>query len=138
MGYVGTVPVPIAELEATLRDAGFRWDPLSLYHYTLIGNSSDGSWTLRSSWFADRQLRVILFGRGSDRTDIYAHTEYSWIRHPIKHAAEEDIRRSEGATTMRRILEAHGVEYDRESTVTRTAVHLLDRLRSIRATRTRF
>lgn len=128
-GYVGTVSLSKAELEATLRDAGFQWDPVSLYHYTLVGNSSDGSWVYRSSRLADRQLHVVLFEQGSDRTEIYAHTEFSWIRHPIKHAEEESIRRSEGARTMRRILEECGVAYDRHSIVTRRATQIVGRIR---------
>jgi hypothetical protein len=128
-GYVGTVSVPIAELEATLREVGFRWDPVSLYHYTLIGNSSDGSWVYRSSRLSDRQLHVVLFGKERDWTEIYAHTEYSWIRHPLKHARQEDIRRSEGARTMRRILERCRVEYDRKSILTRGVTQAGGRIR---------
>lgn len=128
-GYVGTASVPIAELEKKLHDEGFSWDPLSLYHYTLIGNESDGSWTYRSSRLADRQLHVVLFERRRDRTDVYAHTEYSWLRHPLEHAEQEAIRRSDGVATMRRALEAWDVEYTCESLVTRTVRHTLIRLR---------
>lgn len=128
-GYVGTVSMPRPELEAMLHDLGFRWNPLSLFHYTLVGESSDGSWVYRPSVFADRQLHVVLYGKGSSWTDIYAHTEFSWIRHPLKHAKEEEIRRAEGAVTMRRMLEQFGVEYDRKSIVTRSVVQLADRVR---------
>ncbi len=128
-GYVATVPVPIEELEEKLHDEGFSWDPLSLYHYTLVGNESDGSWAYRPSWLADRQLHVVLFERSRDRTDIYAHTEYSWLSHPLKHADQEGIRRSDGVEVMRRVLESWGVDSTRESLVTRTLRHAVVRLR---------
>ncbi|WP_126662062.1 hypothetical protein [Haloterrigena salifodinae] len=128
-GYVATVSVPIAEVETKLHDEGFTWDPLSLYHYTLVGNKSDGSWTYRSSRLANRQLHVVLFERRRGRTDVYAHAEYSWLRHPLKHAEEKAIRRSDGAATMQRVLEAWDVDYTRESIVTRTVRHTLARLR---------
>lgn len=131
-GYAATASVPIAELERKLHDEGFSWDPLSLYHYTLVGNESNGSWTYRSSRFADRQLHVVLFERPRGRTDVYTHAEYSWLRHPLKHAEQEAIRRSDGAATMRRALEAWDVEYTRESIVTRTVRHVLARLRDDR------
>ncbi|WP_310907872.1 hypothetical protein [Natrinema sp. 1APR25-10V2] len=128
-GYVATVPVSIGDVEEKLHEEGFSWDPLSLYHYTLVGNGSDGSWAYRPSRLADRQLHVVLFERSRDRTDIYAHTEYSWLSHPLKHAEQEGIRRTDGVETMRRVLESWGVDYTRESVVTRTMRHAVTRLR---------
>ncbi len=128
-GYVATVSAPVGEVEKKLHDDGFSWDPLSLYHYTLVGKGSDGSWTYRSSRLADRQLHVVLFERSRDRTDIYAHTEYSWLSHPLKHAEQEDIRRTDGVETMRRLLESWGVDYTRESVVTRMMRRAVTRLR---------
>lgn len=124
-GYVGTIDLPIDDLEAELRDGGFTWDPLSMYHYTPAGSSTDGSWAYRSSWFADRQLHVVLFAQALDRTDVYAHDEFSWLRHPIKHAREVDIRRREAVAEMRRWLERTGLEYERHSSVRRRIRHAL-------------
>ena len=128
MGYVGTVQLPIADVEATLRDGGFAWDPVSLYHYTPAGSSTDGSWVYRSSPFADRQLHVVLFVQAPDRTDIYAHAEFSWLRHPVKHAREVGIRREEGVAEMRRWLDAQGLDYERESVLRRRAEHVVRRV----------
>ena len=128
-GYVATVPLPISDLEAELRNGGFAWDPLSTYHYTPEGNSTDGSWAYRSGWFADRQLHVVLFAQGSERTDVYAHDEFNWLRHPIKHAREVDIRRDEGVAEMRRWLAVRGVEYERDSVVRREVRHAVERIR---------
>lgn len=128
-GYVGTARLPIADLEAKLRNGGFAWDPISLYHYTPAGSSTDGSWVYRSSLFADRQLHVVLFSQALDRTDIYAHAEFNWLRHPLKHAEQVNIRREEGVAKMRRWLDAQGLEYERESVVRRRVEHVVERIR---------
>lgn len=128
VGYVGTVHLPRDDLEAKLQDGGFTWDPFSLYHYTPTGSSTDGSWVYRSSPFADRQLHVVLFSQ-SDHTHIYAHDEFNWLRHPLKHAKQVDIRREQGVDEMRRWLSARGIEFGRESVVRRRAEHLASRVR---------
>ena len=128
-GYVGTVQLPIDEFEAELRDGGFAWDPLSTYHYTPEGSSTDGSWAYRPSLLADRQLHVVLFAQDEGRTDVYVHEEFSWVRHPIKHARELDVEREEGVETMRRWLEARGLEYQRHSFVRRKLRHTVHQVR---------
>lgn len=122
--YAGTVRCRIDELESRLADAGFHWDPVSLYHYTPLETKADGSWVHRDSLFADRQLHVVLFAQREDRVDLYAHYEYSWIRHPIKHALQEDIRHAEGGERMRAHLEALDLEVYHESVVRRKLFHL--------------
>ena len=128
-GYVGTVQLPIDELEAELRDGGFSWDPLSMYHYTPEGSSTDGSWAYRSSWLADRQLHVVLFAHSRDRTDVYAHDEYNCLRHPVKHAEEVDVRRKDGVAEVRRWLAGRGLEYERDSWIRRKFSHAMERIR---------
>ena len=127
--YVGTVHLSVDELEAELRTGGFTWAPMSLYHRTPSGTSTDGSWTYRSSRFADRQLHVVLFAQSPERVDVYAHSEYNWLRHPIGHVERRDIRREEGSEEMRRWLDARGLDYDHELVVRRRAVHLLEHVR---------
>src|SRR6056297_3539458 len=128
-GYVGTVPLSFDDLAAELRDGPFTWDPLSMYHYTLEGNDTDGSWAFRSSWLGDRQLHVVLFATGSKSTEVYAHDEFNWLRHPTKHAREVDIRREAGSAEMRRWLDEQGIEYDRDSLPVRKVKHATERLR---------
>lgn len=128
-GYVGTVDLPIADFEEKLLDSGFAWDPLSMYHYTPEGNDTDGSWVYRESWFADRQLHVILIDGGTEATEVYAHEEYNWARHPVEHAREADINRHEGSAEMRRWLEARGIIYARDSRVRRKIRHNVRRAR---------
>lgn len=128
-GYVGTVRQPIEDVEAELRDGGFTWDPLSLYHYTPEGDNADGSWAYRSSWLADRQLHVVLFAEGSAVTGMYAHEEFNWSRHPIKHAREVDIRREEASAQMRRWIDARDLEYEQDPAPLRKIRHTVTRLR---------
>jgi len=111
---VGTIPQPIETVESVLRDGGFRWDPLSLYHYGPDGEDADGSWAYRPSQLADRQLHVVLITDGSDATEVYAHDEFNCLRHPVKHVNEIDIRRREGRAEMRRWLDARGLTYDHD------------------------
>lgn len=127
-GYVATVHLPIDDLEAELQEGGFTWDPISLYHYTPEGNSTDGSWAYRSKWLADRQLHVVLFAQRSDRTEVYAHDEFNWLRHPTKHASEVNIQRQKGATEMRRWLAARDLEYERDSLLWRKIRHAVGRI----------
>ncbi|ESP87420.1 hypothetical protein K933_14133 [Candidatus Halobonum tyrrellensis G22] len=128
--YVGTVGRPIAELEAALSKGGFAWDPVSAYHYTPAGSSADGSWVYRSGPFGDRQLHVVLFAPDADRTDVYAHDEFNWLRHPVEHAREEDIRREQGSAEARRWLDARGIEYERDSRARRRLKHAIERVRA--------
>lgn len=128
-GYVGTVHRPIEDVESELRDGGFAWDPVSMYHHTPEGDDADGSWAYRSSWLADRQLHVVLFSEGAEVTEVYAHDEYNWSRHPLKHAREVDIRREEGSAEMRRWMDGSGLEYERVSAPLRKARHAVTRLR---------
>ena len=128
-GYVGTVDVPVGDLERELREGGFAWDPLSMYHHTREGSSTNGSWVYRSSWFADRQIHVVLFTQGLDRTDVYAHDEFSWLRHPLKHVREVDIRREPAAAEMRRWLDERELGYERRSLTWRKLKHGLQRFR---------
>lgn len=127
--YVATVHLPIEDLEDHLRAGGLTWAPFSLYHRTPMGTSTDGSWTYRPSPLADRQLHVVLFAQSADRVDVYAHEEYNWLRHPVKHARRRDIRREAGSEQLRRWLDAQALAYDHESIVRRKAVHLVELLR---------
>lgn len=129
-GYVGTVPETVPEFETTLRRLGFSWDPLSLYHHTSTGRTSDGSWTYRESILADQQLHAVMFDRGDDTLDLYAHVEPSWIRHPLGHALMDDIDRRRGVTRMRELLENAGIDHEKRSEPELALGRLVDVLRA--------
>lgn len=122
--YAGTAHCRIDDLEAHLSQAGFHWDPISLYHFTPLGTRADGSWVYRDSPLADRQLHAVLFAQNEDRVDVYGHYEYSWIRHPIRHALQEDIRHEEGGRRMRAHLQALDLSTEHEFVVLRKLAHL--------------
>ena len=127
--YAGTVHCPMDEFVSTLRAGGFSWGPISWYHQPPVGRAPDGSWTYRDGPLADRQLHVVLYAREAERIDAYAHDEYNWMRHPVKHLKQVDIRRSKGAAEMRRWLDGRGLDYDHESRLRRRATRLAVRFR---------
>lgn len=129
-GYVGTVPNAVPAFETTLRRLGFSWDPLSLYHHTPTGRTSDGSWTYRKSVLADRQLHVVLFERESDRLDMYAHEEPSWVRHPLGHARMNDIDRERGVDRLTSMLDSAAIEYEQKSDWRKRLGRFVDRFRA--------
>lgn len=112
-----------------MSEIGFEWDPVSLYHRTPSGTHTNGSWVSRPSLLADRQLHLILFAQARDQIDVYAHEEFSWIRHPVKQARHEGIQCEEGIVEMRRVVDRMGVDYYHEPWPVRKGSHLLQRIR---------
>ncbi|MDH5020778.1 hypothetical protein [Halobacterium rubrum] len=110
--YVGTVQQPLDEFTETLRDNGFEWDPLAWYHQPSVGSDPNGSWTYRRTTLADRQLHVILIAHSPEYIDVFAHDEYNWVRHPIRHLRQVGIEREAGRSEMRRWVRSHGIELD--------------------------
>ena len=129
-GYVGTAPETAPEFEKTLRDLGFAWDPLSLYHHTPSGRTSDASWTYRETPLVDRQLHVVLFEQADDTVDIYAHEEPSWVRHPLKHALMDDIDRSRGVARTCALFDQAAIEYQQRSLSAITPGRITDSIRA--------
>jgi hypothetical protein len=123
--YVGTVNRPLDEFTETLQDHGFEWDPLAWYHQPPVGSEPNGSWTYRETLLADRQIHVILIAHSPEYIDVFAHEEYSWLRHPIKHLRQVGIERKAGRNEIRRWLERHGVEIDVKSRRLRRASHAM-------------
>jgi len=114
-GYVGTVDCPIDNLAEELRADGFSWGPVSLYLRLLVGTDPNGSGTFRPSLFADRQLHVILAARAPECIDVFAHWEYNWLRHPVKHARQLRIDRETGAATMTEWLADQDIAFEDRS-----------------------
>jgi hypothetical protein len=107
--YVGTVDLTEDEFEDVLAEAGFRRNVVSSLKVRVDGNVSDGSWAWRESPLADWQLHVILHNV-DDSVEAYAHWEYSWITHPIKHYRAIDCQPETGVEMTRRFLR----EYESE------------------------
>lgn len=64
---------------------------------------------------ADRQIHVILIAHSPEYIDVFAHEEYSWLRHPIKHFRQVGIERQAGRSEMRRRIGRQDVEIDIKS-----------------------
>ncbi|MDS0283173.1 hypothetical protein [Haloarcula onubensis] len=114
-GYVGTVERPVDELASALRAAGFSWGPVSWYHHPPVGAEPNGSWTYRAAPLADRQLHVILTAHAPACVDVFAHWEYNWLRHPVRHAKQLDIDRETGVATMREWLTQRDIDFEERS-----------------------
>lgn len=127
--YVGTVQKPLDELTETLKEHGFDWDPLAWYHQPPVGSKPDGSWTYRRGLLADRQLHAFLIAHSPEYIDVFAHEEYNWLRHPIKHLRQVGINRNAGSDEMRRWIERHGMEVDAKSRRRRRVAHAVKDLR---------
>jgi hypothetical protein len=131
--YVGLVHHDVASTVERLRERGFTENALAAYK-TIEGTSvseqaslawrgprdelTDGADGLPDSDpLADRQLHIILFeldGRPGTTT-VFAHWEYSWITHPIKHYRGTGVRDRLGASTARRFLEATELPFETPS-----------------------
>ncbi len=113
--YVGTVQQSLGEFTETLQEHGFEWDPLAWYHQPPVWSEPNGSWTYRRTLLADRQIHVILIAHSPTYIDVFAHEEYNWLRHPIKHFWQVGNDRKAGSSKMRRWIESHGMEIDTKS-----------------------
>ena len=127
--YVGTIQQPLDEFTEALQEHGFEWDPLAWSHQPPVGSEPNGSWTYRQALLADRQLHVILIAHSPAYIDVFAHEEYNWLRHPIKHLWQVGIERKAGSREMRRWIESHGMEVDVKSRCRRQVAHAITDLR---------
>lgn len=85
--YVATVMSDEERFEECLHEAGFIRNPLAALKQLASRPTSveEGSWVWRpDGFYSDYQLHVILFDVDGDLR-VYAHWEYSWTTHPIKH-----------------------------------------------------
>ena len=127
--YAGTVEQPLDEFTETLQEHGFDWDPLAWYHQPPVGTEPNGSWTYRWTLLADRQVHVVLVAHSPEYVDVFAHEEYNWLRHPIKHLRQVDIARKAGSSRMRRWIESYGTEVDVKSRRRRRVAHAVRNFR---------
>ena len=109
--YVGTVERSLSEFRPDLEAMAFAPEPIASLKIREDGRFSAGSWVRRRSAMADWQLHVTLFQSGSDAVEVFAHREYSWLRHPYKHYVGEGWDMDAGVRRMRSLLEDHGVAF---------------------------
>lgn len=120
--YVGIIDRDAASTVEWLRKSGFNENALAAYKTiedTDVSEQASLAWrgprselvdgtgeVPGSDPLADRQLHIILFeldGRART-TAVFAHWEYSWTRHPIKHYRGIGIQDRAGARYCRDFL----------------------------------
>ncbi|WP_255170481.1 hypothetical protein [Natrononativus amylolyticus] len=109
--YVGTVQRELTEFRPDLEAMEFAPEPIASLKVHSDGRASAGSWVRRRSALADWQLHVTLFQDGRDAVEVFAHREYSWLRHPYKHYTAEGWDTTGGVERMRSLLSDHGVSF---------------------------
>lgn len=116
--YVGTVQRGLGEFRPVLADLEFAPEPIASLKVHRDGRLSAGSWVRRRSALATWQLHVTLFQDGHDALELFAHREYSWLRHPYKHYTGVGWDTASGVERMRSLLDDHGIQFriDDEST----------------------
>lgn len=115
--YALTVRAPICEFEATLHRLEFVRNLVSSLKrrkYEAPTEVSVASWVWypNGALFSTHQLHIALYvGPDEETTDVYAHWEPSWIRHPIRHYRAHEVDDSKGVELFREIISNEGVEY---------------------------
>lgn len=118
--YAGVVELSKEEVESLLHDMGACRNPAAAWkRLKNTQKYEQGSWAFRGSWgnkdwhhdpFGDYQLHVILFELDNDpaTTALFAHYEYSWVTHPIKHYRGAAVA-GDGSYMLRRLLSKNDV-----------------------------
>lgn len=102
--YVGTYHGEPERFEETLQSIGFKKNPLSWVKFNSDGYQ-DSSWVKRSSLFSNKQLHVIIQStHNSNKTRIFVHREDNWLRHPLSHLNEENLKYDEGVIILKEII----------------------------------
>ncbi|MFC4543894.1 hypothetical protein ACFO5R_18365 [Halosolutus amylolyticus] len=109
--YVGTVQYGLREFRTDLDEMAFEPEPIASLKVHRDGRLSAGSWVRRKRPLATWQLHVALFENGPDAIDVFAHREYSWLRHPLKHYRGDGWDTTGGVERMRSLLSTHDVTF---------------------------
>lgn len=143
--YVATIPMHVQEVTYLLiHHLGFQPNPVAAKKYRgeqpgdewangsfarrVIEEPGDGpEWlpdslhTSLSGWMAGMQLHVTLYSSededGLPVTGVFAHWEYNWITHPVKHKWPDRggyISAEDGVEMMQTLLDEAEVEYYQE------------------------
>lgn len=115
--YALTVREPYPQFEAELHRLGFTRNlvsSLKTREYAAPPEITVASWVRYPDGplGSDHQLHVGLFvGPDDDTTDVYAHWEPSWLRHPIRHYRAHEVDSEEGVRRVRELFTEEDVEY---------------------------
>ncbi|PGF15333.1 hypothetical protein CP556_03775 [Natrinema sp. CBA1119] len=109
--YVGIVKRGLDAVRSILEELTFEPEPIASLKVHDDGRRSAGSWVRRESTLAPWQLHVTLFRTGEGTVEVFAHREYSWLRHPYKHYTQAGWDGRGGVERMRAMLSTHGVPF---------------------------
>ncbi|PCR91379.1 hypothetical protein [Natrinema ejinorense] len=109
--YVGTLKRGLDAVRSTLESMAFEREPIAALKVHDDGRLSAGSWVRRESSLATWQLHVTLFRTDSGAVEVFAHREYSWLRHPYKHYTQDGWDIHGGVERMRSLLSDRGVSF---------------------------
>ncbi|MDR5672447.1 Uncharacterized protein AArcCO_0601 [Halalkaliarchaeum sp. AArc-CO] len=115
--YALTIRQPYELFEAELHRLGFIRNLVSSLkrrEYAAPAEVTVASWVCypRGALRSHYQLHLGLYvGPDEESTDVYAHWEPSWIRHPIRHYRAREVDAETGVQKIRDLLSEAGVEY---------------------------
>lgn len=109
--YVGTVELGEEETETLLHALGFTRNWIASYHkYGWNTERYESGSFVKREPSDDTQLHAVTYSIPSE-THIFAHFEYNYLTHPIKHYKGEDFSPRKGAKEMKSSMESENIEY---------------------------
>ena len=115
--YALTLHEPYPLVEARLHRLGVVRNlvsSLKFRDYAMPPETSVASWVRYpdGALASDDQLHLALYvGPDGETTDVYAHWEPSWIRHPVRHYRAADVDAAAGIERTRALFDREGIEY---------------------------
>lgn len=113
--FVGRIEMDEECFERVLHDNNFHRNVPAWLKRAPDGEVEEGSWRR-----VDGEMQThLVFYDGKDAPNarsgqlfLYAHYEYRWDVHPLKHLRGDDIDCDEGVSRVRRLLQDEGIQYD--------------------------
>ncbi|OTF00345.1 hypothetical protein [Halorubrum sp. SD683] len=115
--YAFTLREPFPLVEAQLHRLGFVRNLVSSLKYRDYETPPETTvaswaWYPEGALASDDQLHLALYvGPDRSTTDVYAHWEPSWIRHPVRHYRATEVDAQRGIERVRSLFEEAGIEY---------------------------
>lgn len=118
--FVGRVEMGEEAFEKYLDGCGFERNPLSSWKHLKSTEEHEEASFRKVGFedFPDYQVHVILYdgslinNADTGYTYIYAHWEYRWDKHPIKHLKRENYNGPEGVRRMKSNLDQNGLPHE--------------------------